>query len=191
MRHLAQLGHRRVAYTSPPTNSHGWSVSNRRTAAMTMAQELGMTLHLHPSYDVVTASDRVLDQVLADGDTAIITYCSFEVHPLRHAAAQRGLRIPEHVSLVSADDGDGDALNSYATTCVSLPRNEMADALIDLLEGRFTAPAQPPRQITVRESLCVRSSTAAPCGQPLPVIGAALSGTRRQPMDMACFSFPS
>jgi LacI family transcriptional regulator len=107
------------------------------------------------------AGRRLLD--LADRPTAIFCFNDRMAMGVYHAAAERGLRIPEDLSVVGFDNQEliADGLRPGLTT-VALPHYEMGAWAADTLIRRIEAPDSPPEQSLLPCPLVERGSVAPP-----------------------------
>ena len=105
------------------------------------------------------AGCRLLD--LDEPPTAVFCASDEMAIGLLHAARERGLRVPEDLSVIGVDDHE---VSPYVElTTVRQPVREQGEAaarqIIALIEG--TAPAEP-EHLVLPTQLVVRSSTAPP-----------------------------
>jgi len=163
--HLAQLGHKRIAYANARgTYFSHYSVTERYETLLEGARKRGMTLV--PGHDQPFDSPEAFlsDQIKAGRATAAITYDHHIAVVLVGAAPAMGLRIPHDFSLVCFNDVFPIALLPPPLTAVKVSGHEMgrvgAELLINALAGKKTAGAS--KEIRVPEDLVVRGSTAPP-----------------------------
>jgi LacI family transcriptional regulator len=165
MRHLLALGHRRIgAITGPP----GWVATEDRRGAYHAALSAA---GIQPDEQLIVASDyelapgmdaaaSLLD--LSEPPTAIFGFNDAIAIGAMHAAHERGLRVPDDVSIVGFDDvGYASAVVPGLTT-VRQPLAEMGRAGVSLLlrlidRQRLEAP-----HIELPTRLVIRDSTGPP-----------------------------
>ncbi|WP_425955176.1 LacI family DNA-binding transcriptional regulator [Xylanimonas sp. McL0601] len=160
--HLYALGHRRVAYVGGPAAS--WSDAQRRVA-LDVAGELGVeVVALGPHRPTVDGGAAAADAVVAAGVTAAITFNDVVAVGLVRAVRERGVRVPEDLSVVGFDDTFLAALVTPALTSVGADLREVGRRATDLLVGRLGpagAEAEPPTaSLLLPATLAVRASTA-------------------------------
>jgi LacI family transcriptional regulator len=159
--HLIGLGHRRLAMVvalpdktpDPERWQHFELLSKRRRfTARAVRTELSITA----ATEAVAAE---LGRVVRVRPTAFITNSDYLAQAVYLAAAQRGLGVPQDISVVGHDDLPTSELLAPPLTTLRLDRRTIgehaATLLIDTVEGR--RPAR--REITVPVQLCVRGST--------------------------------
>ncbi len=169
---LLALGHRRVALLSL---TRTLEVSQRRDAFLETLLAAGISrseivVDRSPNHDGTAfggwvAAGRVLD--LPDRPTAIACFNDRMAMGVYRAAAKRGLRIPEDLTVIGHDDLEpvAESLHPSLTT-VAQPYSEMAElAASILLDDPGTAPgggATPGGTTALAGELVRRFSAAAP-----------------------------
>ncbi|GII00331.1 LacI family DNA-binding transcriptional regulator [Planobispora takensis] len=175
--HLIGLGHRRIGFVGGPLR---YSTSRRRLAGFRAAMgELGdpageELVELAP-FDV--EGGQMAASLLVDrGATALVCGSDLMALGAVRAVRRRGLRVPEDVSVVGADDSPLMPFTDPPLTTVRQPVQAMGvaavRALLDEIKGR---PAKAAEYLFAPE-LVVRGSTLsrwASSGTGLPVAGAA------------------
>lgn len=104
IRHLSQLGHRRIGFVCGPTNTSTGRerLAVYRAAACEILGE-GSALDRPAGYDAQLCS-RSVDELIEEGCTALIFgYSPNAVSALQHLA-DREIRVPEDLSVVSFDE---------------------------------------------------------------------------------------
>lgn len=103
MEYLAYLGHRQFAYISGPSTS--WSNVQREHAAKMYAAEHGLSLHvLKPPAATYQAAPAVVPDILARGITSVLAFDDVIASGVVNELADRGIAVPEDVSIVGCDD---------------------------------------------------------------------------------------
>jgi LacI family transcriptional regulator len=167
MRHLLALGHRRIAaITGPP----GWlATEDRRAAYHASLTAAGIqpdpALEVASDFQVIPAARATASLLdLPDPPTAIFAFNDSIAIGVLHAARDRGLHVPDDLSVVGFDDIEPSILVAPALTTVRQPLGEIGrtavGVLVRLLERRTS---EAPR-IELPTRLVVRQSTAPPRG---------------------------
>ena len=100
--HLAELGHRRVAFVAGP---HVWTASGeRRSSFVEAAAELGLELVWEYEGDWSAESGYRAALDLPDDVTAVAMSNDSMAIGLIFGLAERGIRVPEDVSVIGMDD---------------------------------------------------------------------------------------
>ena len=148
VRHLASLGHRRIAWVSTIEGErfHGY------------LQGLG---DVGLEFDQTLAA--AIPQLLARDPrpTAILTSDARLAAALLEALDQRGLDCPQDVAVATFDDSWFSEALRPPLTAVAQPAYQMGLKAMELLILRIQDPARPPTRLTVETTLHIRESTAA------------------------------
>jgi LacI family transcriptional regulator len=189
LEHLAALGHRRCAYLNGPQPS--WSNRERRRGMRAITETGALTMvefgPFEPNFDGGVAG---ADLALASGVTAIVAYNDLMALGTLSRLADRGVPVPERMSVVGFDNLLYAAVCAPPLTTVAMPMEAGGRAAVDLLlagvdaamsakrpaagrtgpngrraAGRGTAP-EPDGGIhrELATHLIVRSTTATPAG---------------------------
>jgi LacI family transcriptional regulator len=166
--HLAQLGHKRIAYANARgTYFSHYSVGERYQTLLSGAKKRGMTLVPGHDQPFESPEEFINQSVKADGATAVITYDHHIAVVVVGASYAMGVKIPDDVSLVCFNDVFPIALLPPPLTAVKVSGHEMgrvgAELLLNALASKKTAAAPgASKEIRVPEDLVVRGSTAPP-----------------------------
>ncbi len=166
MRHLAELGHRRIGLVisgDSPTAPHlrqGWLMAR---------QELGID-DLEVVDETVASSresswgatvDVILDRCLAIGTTALLVHADQAAASITQRCETRGLSVPGDLSVVAYDDEVAE-LFTPPLTAVRPPRASLGRAAMNLVVERIRDPNRPAHSIVITPSLRVRGTTGSP-----------------------------
>lgn len=147
VRHLAGLGHERVAYVTGPLIEERTNLARYESFARACA-ETGCVEAAVGEATAVAAANDILAIALVD------------------ELERDGRRVPEDVSVVGFDGIAVGALARIGLTTVAQPHDELATAgirlLLDRVEGGFDGP---PRRILLEPRLVARTTTARMEGQ--------------------------
>ncbi|WP_069886273.1 LacI family DNA-binding transcriptional regulator [Streptomyces luteocolor] len=161
--HLLSLGHRRIGYVAGPeertTTRHRLEGHRDALAARGIADDPALTIHgpydRRSGYDATAELLRRapdLTAVVAANDTVALGACA--------ALRDRGLRIPDDVSVAGFDDLPFSIDAVPALTTVRLPLHEAGARAGRIAMGKENPP--PGGVATVHGELMVRGSTGAP-----------------------------
>ena len=168
MEHLAQLGHRNIAFIK------GQAFSSDTIVRWEAVRETAKNLNLEISDRLVGQLEgessspelgyRVTRNLLATGApfTALFAFNDVSAIGAIRALREAGKRVPEDVSVVGFDDIQSAAFQNPGLTTVRQPLREMGVIAAETLLRRINAPAKTPypKAITVAPELIVRESTA-------------------------------
>ena len=170
-RHLIELGHRRIAAITGPTDV---STASDRVAGYKRAlAEVGIPI----DPDLICVDDfmteggyRSIQRLLraAVRPTAIFAGNNFIAFGAFRALREAGLGIPEDISLVTFDDLPDSWLLSPFLTTANQPSHEIGQRATELLIARLTGAIDAaPHEIILQAELIIRRSSAPPgasCG---------------------------
>jgi LacI family xylobiose transport system transcriptional regulator len=169
VRHLLELGHRRIAVLSGPADRRcaRARLDGARAAMAAAGTPLDEALvRVGPWFafeDGVINGQELLR--LPDRPTAVVCGNDLQALGVYEAARQAGLRIPDDLSVVGFDDITNSRWCGPAMTTVRQPLVAMgaaaAELALTLAAGQ--APAQP--RVELATTLMVRDSTAPPGGK--------------------------
>jgi LacI family transcriptional regulator len=165
--HLTDLGHRRIGVIAGP---HNWLASKARLAGHSSAlADIGVL----PDQTLVRAAEptarfgyhaagELLDQ--PDRPTALVGFNDKVAAGALAAAAQRGLRVPEDLSIAGFDDIDLAQSTRPTLTTVRQPLQEMGRIAVSLLIRLLEGHRLDALHVELATELVIRESTgpAAP-----------------------------
>lgn len=168
LRHLYDLGHRRIAFMHGQTNSLDsqprWDATMRAAKALGLVVDPKLCISLeHNSWSPDLGYQPVLELLRHTQDfTALVCFNDQAAIGAIRAVADCGLRCPVDLSIVGFDDISGAGFSIPRLTTVRQPLQQMGETaartLIAAIEG--TAPAE--RELCFAPELIHRESTAAP-----------------------------
>jgi LacI family transcriptional regulator len=165
MRHLLDLGHRRIAQISGP---RGWVATEDRRrgyyAALASAGILpDLTLEVESIPEIGpgrAAAEVLLD--LPEPPTAIFAFNDNIAIGVIQAARERGVRVPDDLSVVGFDDVEHATVVSPTLTTVRQPLAEMGRTAVSLLNRLLERQRFETLHVQLATRLVVRESTAPP-----------------------------
>ena len=164
VRHLVGLGHRRIAHIAgsknPVSTAHrlGGYKDALTAAGIEYAEELVQFGDFSMDSGVV-AMERLL--ALKSPPTAVFAGNDEMAFGAMRAAHQRGLSVPQDLSMVGYDDQKTAAFYIPALTTVNIPRFDLGRRAADELIARFKGRGFE-HEIVLPTRLVVRESTAEP-----------------------------
>jgi DNA-binding LacI/PurR family transcriptional regulator len=166
--HLADLGHRRIAYVGAPPSS--WSNGERLRVVEARAAERGLGFcHVDAQRPSHAAGRASVGRILESGATAALAVDDVVAQGMIGGLADRGLSVPSDFSLVGCDDVIAETTHPPLTTVTAHCARAGAAAVEMLLDAQARASATPSRLVLTGE-LIVRGSTGpAPHVSPLHI----------------------
>jgi len=163
MDHLYALGHERIAVVGgPPDNPlHQQRLEGVRSAGG--ARGRARQLSVVPGDFSVESGHAAAQQLLAAANAPTAIFCFSDQMALGALAVcrERGIRVPEEVSIVGFDDLASSQYLTPPLTTVRQPMREIGERAVTLLLA-IIERADVPLQQTLPFSLMVRGSTAVP-----------------------------
>ena len=169
MRHLASLGHRRIACMSdlPVWDSSQIKLKSMRRGLESLGLSLPADLYTWCFPNIaegVQAAEKLLALPPDTRPTAMFAFDDLIAIGALHAARQRGLRIPEDLSIVGFNDNEMSSYTAPPLTTVALPTWQIGQTLVkktcEIIRAGGTGNSG--GLTAVRCSLVVRESTG-PC----------------------------
>lgn len=139
---LGELGHRRIRYLGPAASAE--STRDRHRGWRVATTRLGV------ADPIITVDDHkpaeILDQLLADGVTAVAVEDMAFAVALLAAAEARGLQVPTDLSMVTLGDPSRAIRVHRTMTGFVMPRVDMGRQAFDVLMTLLDGPDEPPVQ---------------------------------------------
>jgi len=159
--HLADLGHRSIAYLSGPDTS--WISGRRWDALLEAAPRRGMSIvEIGPGMPTLEGGVAAISRVVASGVTAVIAFNDLMAIGMLRAALEHGIGVPSALSVAGFDDIFGSDFTTPALTTVRAPLAEAGELAVRHLLSRvaphFPAPAVDVGDLLPTE-LVIRAST--------------------------------
>ncbi|CAN7360337.1 LacI family DNA-binding transcriptional regulator [Pseudoduganella sp. LjRoot289] len=163
VRHLIELGHKRIAFIGGTQNS---GQSNQRLQGYMAALaeqgiqpapqwlETGNFSHLSG----LEAGKRLLN--LRQRPTAIFAVSDMVAFGVMEAARAAGLRLPQDLSIVGYDDTEAAALTDPPLTSIRPPLQRLAEAAVQELIARIENSSEQHSCIELPSQVVIRASTA-------------------------------
>ena len=165
MRHLLSLGHRHIgAITGPP----GWvATEDRRRGYRAALAAAGIpfdpALEVEADFEITDGEEAAQTLLgIRNPPTAVFAFNDNIAIGTMRAARERGLRIPEDVSIVGFDDVEHASIVTPSLTTVRQPLAEMGRTAVSLLVRLLEHQSVETLSIQLATRLVVRESTAPP-----------------------------
>lgn len=169
--HLADLGHRRIAFVNRSEqlfqSGYGFAHLGLEGYTKAMAEQV-LTPHAYLCDDEVTAGEAVLEQILLDdpATTSLVTMNEAALEGLYRGLIRHGRRVPRDFSVVGVAAGTWAEQVTPQLTAAEIPAKEMSRVAVELIVRRLTAPDSSPRHVLLKPLISLRESTG-PC-RPVP-----------------------
>ncbi|HEY4456932.1 MAG TPA: LacI family DNA-binding transcriptional regulator [Pseudonocardiaceae bacterium] len=163
--HLAGLGHTDIALVAPAPEVYqrGTSFARRFLRGYTAAaEEGGLRATVHPCGSRYDAAAACLDEIVAEqpGVSGLVVHNEAALPALLAALHQRGIRVPEDMSVIAICPDDVAENQAVALTSVAIPVDEVSRIAVDMAMERVAGPV--PAEIRlISPRVTQRSSTAS------------------------------
>jgi LacI family transcriptional regulator, repressor for deo operon, udp, cdd, tsx, nupC, and nupG len=158
--HLTSLGHGSVAYLSGPAGS--WSDRIRWDAAWCAGRNLGVRLiRLGPFAPTFAGGAAAADAVLNSGVTACVAFNDLLAAGVTSRFTQRGIEVPDRISVIGCDDILAAKLSSPPLTTVAGDLQLLGRTAVQMLLAQLDGSQASPSSVTLPTHLIVRASTGA------------------------------
>ena len=158
VRHLRSLGHERVGLAIGPER---YLPARRKVAAFRAAMAAtGAQAEIVTTLFTVEGGQAAGSQLIERGCTALVCASDLMALGAIRAARQRGLRVPEDVSVVGFDDSSLIAFTDPPLTTVRQPVERMGSAAVSALLSEISGVPVPRTELLFHPELIVRASTA-------------------------------
>jgi DNA-binding LacI/PurR family transcriptional regulator len=138
VRHLAALGHTRVAYLGGPRGS--WAAGERRTALRRTSRTSGMeVVELTAAEPTFEATAAVVPRLVESGVSAVLAFNDQMALGILAGLTNLGIAVPDDISVVGFDDVPMAAMVAPPLTTISLPTSDVGAVAVAMLsEGPST-----------------------------------------------------
>jgi LacI family transcriptional regulator len=173
MRHLVELGHRRIAVIRGPEelfdSAPRWAGVQQAAAEAGIRLDTRLVLQLPGMVDPASSFEGGLDctrRILASGQpfTAILAFDDLTALGVVRGLTEAGLRVPEDCSVLGFDDVLLAAVSTPGITTIHQPLKEMgqlaAEWMLEAVKERERGSAQKPKLYKAQSELLLRMSTA-------------------------------
>lgn len=172
---MLAAGHRRIAFMSTLAHKGGYRAGDTLSSSAVADRVIGFVetlsaagiarpeafVHLNARRDGVDASaSRLLDG--GDAVTAIIASDSMIALEVFRAAQERGVLIPQQLSLAGFDDAPWMSVTTPGITVVEQPIHEIGAQATRILLHRIRGDGQRPETTILPQTLVERGSVASP-----------------------------
>ncbi len=156
--HVADLGHRRVVYLQGPLRS--WQSKERWRAVRSVARR-GLEVTTVRVGATMAAGHRTVPRILAAGATAVLAYNDLAAIGVLAGLAERGVRVPDDISVTGYDDIPFSRYVTPALTTVRSPQEEVGSVAWKAMEGLLRGDRPGTRTVLAAEPV-LRGSTGPP-----------------------------
>ena len=178
--HVVELGHRRAAVIAGPEDNHTAAIIKDALISGLKTRNLNPFPVLESRYRVDAGVSSVR-AILSLPEIPTVIFCGSDLIALGAMSAleEAGVRIPEDISVIGADDISFASLARPPLTTIRVPRERLGTVAFEALEKMLKLKRQRGADYYLETELVVRRSTAAVREQPLRI--ANLDATEHRP----------
>lgn len=165
VQHLADLGHRRIAFVnrSEQLFNSGYGFARLGDEGYTEAmKKLLLTPHAYLCGDDVASGEEVVERILSDdpATTSLVTMNEAALEGVYRGLTRNGRSVPRDFSVVGVAASPWAEQVNPPLTAAEIPAKEMTRAAVDLMMRRLRSPDSPPRHVLLKPLITLRGSTA-------------------------------
>ena len=168
LRHLYQLGHRKIAFMRG--GSHSSDADDRWNCLMAVARDLKvqvspeLTVQLQLRVSTPELGYQPTIELIQRGAefSALVCYNDIAAIGATRALLNNGLQVPTDVSIVGFDDIQGAAFHNPSLTTIRQPLHQMGTTAARILLQRIRGQATFPDFVPIHPELVIRESTCPP-----------------------------
>jgi LacI family transcriptional regulator len=157
--YLHHLGHRQFALVAGPRNRASHAAYQK--AVESALKEFGLEAQVVEGNNDVASGERAVQRLLTERSFPTALLCSNDLTAMgtMRALSRCGLRVPDDVSVVGADDIPFSALTHPPLTTVRMPRERLGGLALEILQEMLSPRAGPGRECVLDTELVIREST--------------------------------
>lgn len=159
VRHLIELGHRRIAFITGPANNNDADERLQGYQRALREADIGYEAGLVMEGDFHEAGGLLAMNRLFDSQqqfSAVFAANDLSAYGARLCLYRKGIRVPDDISLIGFDDLPGSSYTTPPLTTIRQPLYDMGriatTSLLGLINGDTVKAAIPPLELVVRET---------------------------------------
>ncbi|MCX5259387.1 substrate-binding domain-containing protein [Streptomyces canus] len=164
VQHLADLGHRRIAFVnrSEQLFNSGYGFARLGDEGYTeMMKKLLLTPHAYLCGDDLASGEEVVERILSEdpATTSLVTMNEAALEGVYRGLTRHGLGVPRDFSVVGVAASPWAEQVNPPLTAAEIPAKEMSRVAVDLMMRRLRSPDSPPRHVLLKPLITLRGST--------------------------------
>lgn len=167
LKHLSQLGHRRIAFIKGqafvPDTEVRWHAIMEAAIELRLEIDPGLVMQIEGDSPKPDLGYKVMLKLLAGKRdfTAVFAFNDISALGAMRALHERGLRVPEDVSVVGFDDIDNASYQNPGLTTVRQPLRKMGTMAAQTVLRRIANTGSVQSKIVLEPELVLRGTTAS------------------------------
>ncbi|WP_327312842.1 LacI family DNA-binding transcriptional regulator [Streptomyces sp. NBC_01235] len=164
VQHLADLGHRRIAFVnrSEQLFNSGYGFARLGDEGYTEAmKKLLLTPHAYLCGDDLASGEDVVERILRDdpATTSLVTQNEAALEGVYRGLTRNGRSVPRDFSVVGVAASPWAEQVTPPLTAAEIPAKEMSRIAVELMMQRLRSPDSPPRHVLLKPLITLRAST--------------------------------
>jgi len=164
VQHLADLGHRRIAFVnrSEQLFNSGYGFARLGDEGYTEAmKKLLLTPHAYLCGDDLASGEEVVERILSEdpATTSLVTMNEAALEGVYRGLTRHGRSVPRDFSVVGVAASPWAEQVNPPLTAAEIPAKEMSRVAVDLMMRRLRSPDSPPRHVLLKPLITLRGST--------------------------------
>ncbi|MFF7640071.1 substrate-binding domain-containing protein [Streptomyces canus] len=164
VQHLADLGHRRIAFVNRSEqlfdSGYGFARLGDEGYTETM-KKLLLTPHAYLCGDDLASGEEVVERILSEdpATTSLVTMNEAALEGVYRGLTRNGRTVPRDFSVVGVAASPWAEQVNPPLTAADIPAKEMSRVAVDLMMRRLRSPDSPPRHVLLKPLITLRAST--------------------------------
>lgn len=164
VRHLADLGHHRIAFVNRSEQlfnvGYGFARLGHEGYTTAMA-DLGHEPRAYLCGDDLASGEEVVGRILADdpATTSLVTMNEAALEGVYRGLTRHGRSVPRDFSVVGVAASPWAEQVAPQLTAAEIPAKEMSRVAVELMVERLRSPGSTPRHVLLRPLITLRAST--------------------------------
>lgn len=164
VQHLADLGHRRIAFVNRSERlfDSGYGFARLGDEGYTeMMKKLLLTPHAYLCGDDLASGEEAVERILDDdpATTSLVTQNEAALEGVYRGLTRHGRSVPRDFSVVGVAAGPWAEQVNPPLTAAEIPAKEMSRVAVELMVRRLRSPDAPPRHVLLKPLITLRAST--------------------------------
>jgi DNA-binding LacI/PurR family transcriptional regulator len=164
VRHLADLGHHRIAFVnrSEELFNSGYGFARLgHEGYVTAMRDLGHEPRAYLCGEALASGEEVVARILADdpATTSLVTMNEAALEGVYRGLTRHGRAVPRDFSVVGVAASPWAEQVTPQLTAAEIPAKEMSRVAVELMVERLRSPGSTPRHVLLKPLITLRSST--------------------------------
>lgn len=157
--YLIKKGHKKIGFIG---NTKTFKNREKLLGITTALEDNNLPVREEFFLDIEEAFDKKIDELLSASDCPSAIICQWDLLAIRliKYLYERGVKVPEHISIIGSGNSEMSALSIPALTTLDLNIQYSCETAVALLLKRINDPWKPFENITINSTLVERDSVS-------------------------------